>query len=134
MLQTGTMLDALTGKEGVAAQLRAVPSADRPKLARELGPEVTDVLPQLSALEQFPPSLLLHGDSDTLVKVHESRALAERLQQAGVDATLREVEGGDHVFDLADRWAKGPGGKNSELTRRKEEALESVLPWLLERI
>ena len=36
-----------------------------------------------------PPSLLLHGSGDTLVHVRNSRALARRLEAAGVDARLK---------------------------------------------
>lgn len=42
------------------------------------------------------PFLILHGDEDVLVPLQQSRALADRLDAAGVEARLVVVEGGDH--------------------------------------
>jgi len=42
------------------------------------------------------PFLILHGDQDNKVPVGQSVELAEALKKAGVEATLRIVEGGGH--------------------------------------
>ena len=47
-----------------------------------------------------PPIFLGHGSEDRLVYPHNSRHLAQRLQQAGAPVTLRIYQGASHV-DLA---------------------------------
>ena len=43
-----------------------------------------------------PPFLIEHGDADPTVPVEQSRALADALRQAGVEATLKEMPGSGH--------------------------------------
>ena len=43
-----------------------------------------------------PPFLIMHGDKDMLVPLHQSRLLYDALKKAGVDATLHVVEGAGH--------------------------------------
>jgi acetyl esterase/lipase len=45
-----------------------------------------------------PPFLILHGDRDPLVPLHQSQLLHAALAQAGVDVTLHVVEGAGHGF------------------------------------
>jgi acetyl esterase/lipase len=45
-----------------------------------------------------PPFLLMHGRADEVVSVDHSRALADALAEAGVDAALYELHGLNHVF------------------------------------
>ena len=45
------------------------------------------------------PLLLLHGEADTLVSPQQSRALAERLQQAGKQVQLVIFEGDNHALE-----------------------------------
>lgn len=45
-----------------------------------------------------PPFLIQHGDKDRLVPVGQGRALARRLEEAGVSVVLSEIEGADHCF------------------------------------
>lgn len=133
LLQTGTLLDALSGRAGASASLRASPAVERAQLVREHGQDVAMVLPQLWTTHTFPPTVMLHGTADTLVKLDESRALCAQLGALGVEVTLFEIEGGGHGFDAAGNWENSPAGKDAELTRRKDEALASVLPWLLSK-
>jgi acetyl esterase/lipase len=46
-----------------------------------------------------PPFLIMHGDKDPLVPVHQSRILYDALRRAGVPATLQIVEGAGHDLD-----------------------------------
>ena len=62
---------------------------EAPEKARAASP-VSYVSPQT------PPFLILHGDSDRLVPVEQSRELYALLEENGVDATLVELEGTDH--------------------------------------
>jgi acetyl esterase/lipase len=43
-----------------------------------------------------PPFLIMHGDKDMLVPLHQSELLYKALKKAGVDATLRVVKGAGH--------------------------------------
>lgn len=45
-----------------------------------------------------PAFLLIHGTADGLVPYSQSEVLAEALERAGADVTLRPVEGADHIF------------------------------------
>lgn len=46
-----------------------------------------------------PPILLFHSREDPLVPVEMARTLADRLRVAGVQVTLVEEEGKDHIWD-----------------------------------
>lgn len=63
--------------------------ADRPDLYRRMSP-VTYVT------KDAPPFLFFHGIEDKLVTVRHSRALAEKLKAAGVEARVVELEGEAH--------------------------------------
>jgi acetyl esterase/lipase len=43
-----------------------------------------------------PPFLIMHGDKDPVVPLHQSELLADALKKAGVEVTLRVVPGGEH--------------------------------------
>jgi acetyl esterase/lipase len=43
-----------------------------------------------------PPFLIMHGDKDMLVPLHQSELLLDALKKAGVNATLYVVKGGGH--------------------------------------
>ncbi len=45
-----------------------------------------------------PPFLIMHGDRDPLVPLHQSQLLHAALEKAGVKSTLHVVEGGGHGF------------------------------------
>lgn len=45
-----------------------------------------------------PPFLILHGEEDALVPLHQSEILHQALLDAGVESQLIVVEGGDHGF------------------------------------
>ncbi|GAB4456350.1 MAG: alpha/beta hydrolase fold domain-containing protein [Armatimonadaceae bacterium] len=50
-----------------------------------------------------PPFLIVHGDKDNLVPVHQSKLLHEALNQAGVPNTLWIIEGAGHGFGVEHR-------------------------------
>jgi acetyl esterase/lipase len=68
-----------------------------------------------------PPFLLVHGDQDSIVPFHQSELLYAALQQAGVDAELYVVKGGDH--------ARGGEFGTPELHRRTVEFLQQHLQF-----
>ncbi|MGI2296828.1 alpha/beta hydrolase [Paenibacillus sp. GXUN7292] len=56
-------------------------------------------IPILNVSEDFPPTLLLHGDQDTDVPYEQSVLMHEKLKEEGVYSKLITIEGADHVFD-----------------------------------
>lgn len=58
-----------------------------------------------------PPTLLLHGEADSVVPLHASRALAARLEEAGVPHQLFTPPYAEHAFDAWD------GGFGRQLAR-----------------
>jgi acetyl esterase/lipase len=58
-----------------------------------------------------PPTLLLHGGADSLVPLRASRALAARLEEAGVPHQLFTLPYAEHAFDVWD------GGFGRQLAR-----------------
>ncbi|KAL4945922.1 hypothetical protein BDV06DRAFT_218817 [Aspergillus oleicola] len=48
----------------------------------------------------FPPTFIVHGDSDRMVSVEVSRNLYRVLQEKGVRCRMVEVQGEDHTFAL----------------------------------
>ncbi|MFU1796208.1 alpha/beta hydrolase fold domain-containing protein [Paenibacillus azoreducens] len=49
--------------------------------------------------EDYPPTLLLHGDRDTDVPYEQSVLMHEKLKEKGIYSKLITIEGADHVFD-----------------------------------
>jgi dipeptidyl aminopeptidase/acylaminoacyl peptidase len=54
-----------------------------------------------SVNSSFPPTLILHGDADTVVPAAEAHALAARLTAVGVPHTLKLLPGEGHWFSPA---------------------------------
>jgi acetyl esterase/lipase len=52
-----------------------------------------------SLQENYPPTLLLHGDNDTDVPHDQSVAMAAELKRAGVAHEFISIKGGGHGFD-----------------------------------
>lgn len=60
------------------------------------------VSPMQYRMEHGPPTLIVHGESDSTVSFEESVRLHEALQQAGVDSLLRIFKGQEHGFNPPD--------------------------------
>jgi fermentation-respiration switch protein FrsA (DUF1100 family) len=50
-------------------------------------------------VERLPPTLILHGDADTALRVDEAYALARFLQQRAIAHAIQIYPGGPHGFD-----------------------------------
>ncbi|WP_047984223.1 alpha/beta hydrolase [Ornithinibacillus californiensis] len=61
--------------------------------------EIQSLCPFYQAGTDYPPTLLLHGDSDTDVPYEESVKMNEKLKENSVESELITIKGGDHVFD-----------------------------------
>jgi len=57
------------------------------------------LIPIQNVTEDYPPTLLLHGDHDTDVPYEQSVLMYEKLQEKGISSDLITIEGADHVFD-----------------------------------
>ena len=57
-----------------------------------------DVSPLLFANQGDPPTLIIHGDADTLVPLASGQAVHDALRTAGVETQMIIIEGGDHGF------------------------------------
>jgi acetyl esterase/lipase len=64
------------------------------------------------------PFLIMHGDQDPLVPFSQSEALAEALKKAGVEVTLKKLEGSKHG---------GPEFGNSDSRKLIEDFLDKQL-------
>jgi acetyl esterase/lipase len=62
----------------------------------------TPYCPLQNVSREYPPTLLLHGDSDTDVPYAQSAMMAGALSRAGVENSLITIEGGGHGFDYED--------------------------------
>src|SRR5271157_5912097 len=50
-----------------------------------------------------PPTLIIHGDADTLVPLQQSALVAEKLKKAGVETTLVVKKGAGHGWPGLDK-------------------------------
>lgn len=48
--------------------------------------------------KRTPPTLLIHGNADSVVDIHHSRAFHQRMLELGNQCRLVEVPGADHAF------------------------------------
>lgn len=82
-----------------AASLAEVPEIAlfdaSPKAVPDLAAEAS---PITHVTELAPPTLLVHGDADPEVPLSQSLRFRERMEQAGVDVTLRVVPDAGHCF------------------------------------
>ncbi len=72
-------------------------SSDQDPQAWKLASPVSHITPK------SPPTLILHGTKDTTVDADQSRELAAKLKEKGVEHQLIFVEGAGHSFDLQ-KW------------------------------
>lgn len=56
------------------------------------------ISPILFVTEDDPPTMLIHGDADTLVPLADSEILSAEFTKIGVTYDLLVIEGGDHGF------------------------------------
>ena len=67
---------------------------DRATIAEEIAP----FEPVRNVTADYPPTLLIHGTSDTDVPYEESTMMAEQLKRHGVPFLLKSIENGEHGF------------------------------------
>ena len=81
-------------------------------LMGDAGQEEYDLAsPLLQIKSDFPPTMLIHGSSDSVVKLEDSTDLYKKLRQENIPAELHIFSEEDHAFDSA----KGYGRSVAEL-------------------
>jgi len=78
-----------SGPDSAEARLLGGPISDRVDAVKEANP-ITYVS------GDGPPFLIVHGIDDPIIPLNQSEILAGALRSAGVDVTLRPIEGGEH--------------------------------------
>jgi acetyl esterase/lipase len=75
------------------------PRADEPEERKKLGREIS---PIYFITSNMPPTLILHGDKDTLVPIQQSETFVAKAHEAGTTAKLVVKEGQSHgwLYDL----------------------------------
>ncbi|KAL3465166.1 Alpha/Beta hydrolase protein [Aspergillus heterothallicus] len=85
--------------------------------------KLEDVDPVSRVTSAFPPTFIVHGDSDRMVPVDLSRKLFDVLKKNQAKCGMVEVEGEDHTFALG----MEVGGKTWVTSRKGFEWLEEVI-------
>ena len=67
--------------------------------------------PLLQIKEDFPPTMLVHGSSDSVVRLQDSTDLYQKLKEENIPAELHIFSEEDHAFDSA----RGYGRSVAEL-------------------
>ena len=90
----GIYLDYLVG-EPISAHLRTLPLSER---ANAIPEHLRPAVVQTQFKVDFPPTILIHGDQDPIIKLTESQTTYDRLRELGVKVELIVVEGAAHVL------------------------------------
>ena len=85
--------------------------ARRPALARLFGENpaaelVTAASPMAHVTREYPPTLLVHGTSDTRVPHAMTMRMYQALEGAGVPVDLYLLAGQDHFFDQESQFSE----------------------------
>lgn len=68
-----------------------------PKASKD---DIKSLAKQLSPItlvnSKFPPTLIIHGDNDTIVPLQQAQSMDQALSNAGVDHKLEVISGGGH--------------------------------------
>lgn len=125
----GISAKSVAGVVGLAGPYDFYPwdsDSTRASFGKATNPEATQPVNHTSA--DAPPLLLIHGENDTLVKPRNSRALAEKVRQAGGRVETLYIDGMDHnrvLLALAAPWRDDPKVLNT-VTLFAERAIASV--------
>src|SRR5260370_38647204 len=74
-------------------QTRLFERITEPERLREISRSIS---PIYQITQETPPTLIIHGDKDTLVPLQQSETMVEKLKAAGVTAELTVKKGGIH--------------------------------------
>ena len=114
----------------IAAVVAYFPPTDLFRWANRRGFPATSALTEAEAAQYSPirfvspgaaPTLIVHGDADTVVPIVEGETMYAALSKAGVPASFIRIEGAGHRFDGAD-FARA----NAEMVRWFEQHLRGA--------
>ena len=125
-IQVGLWLDYYTGEfnPSLSGILRDALDAGLPQSSvGDLVPERhRHLFPTFVISSSWPPTLMLHGTTDTAVSILSSQSMKTLLTNAGVSAELIELEGKNHVFD-----AQPNDGEFAEVFDKVKEFLKRCI-------
>lgn len=96
-METGTILDYLTGIQGISESLRSASLSDE-DLQKKIPKQSQCLFPELY-IANFPPTYLVHGTADQAVPVDDSIFLAQQLESNHIPHVLMLAEGRNHGFN-----------------------------------
>ncbi|KAL4862366.1 hypothetical protein BDV12DRAFT_207294 [Aspergillus spectabilis] len=82
-----------------------------------------DPVEKIKQCKVFPPTFIVHGDSDRMVPTELSRVLFRVLNDLGIECGMVEVPGEDHTFAMGMRV----GSQTWEVQRRGFDWLERII-------
>jgi acetyl esterase/lipase len=94
--------DNQVGIGPLGSQFKAAfgPRSDTPDGREELGKEIS---PLYFVSSKTPPTLIIHGDADRVVPIHQARIFEQKCKEAGASLKLVVREGKDHGWpEMAD--------------------------------
>jgi acetyl esterase/lipase len=109
--------------QGVLRTFTGGTPAELPDVYREASP-ITSVRAAAAAGRPLPPTLIVHGTRDHIVRVEFSRELRDALRAASTPVALLEIPWAEHAFDAV------PFGPGSQLALHH---LDAFLAWALRR-
>lgn len=103
--------------EGIRRQLNGTPW-ERLIVAR-----LSQLSPISEVRKDMPPFLFIHGDSDDIVPLEQSRTMCDRMKSVGASCKLVTVAGGGHGMR---RWESSP--------ERSEPYKREMVEWLRQQL
>ena len=95
----GVYLDYLMGMPGLTAKLGEIPEHEDRCAYVAACDKCRYLFPQIWIDKDFPPSIFIHGDTDVVVSIEESKRVVEMLQKVGVDCVFIVAEGKGHQLE-----------------------------------
>ena len=97
--------------------------------------QAASISPLLFVTPDDPPTLLIHGDEDTLVRLRHSELIYAELQSENVESELIVIPGGDHGFRRAEDRAQAQAAMvawfESQLLASPEVSANAQIPDLV---
>jgi len=110
--QEGIYHDYVTGIKGLGETLGPLSPAER---RATLPPSARVLYPELLIDENFAPTVLVHGDNDSIVLKEESERTYSQLKELGIETEIHLVDGADHALMDLQKGTVVSGGMEAQL-------------------